>query len=519
MTFEAPDPATQRYDLQAALDIILKNAVQALGGSAGVVATWDEVERRFAASASYGLDEKALEHLGPFLGEAIPDLAGSSESFDLLSRLGAELSLPSSEAGMAQDPVIALPLRIGGHSIGLIYILRPSNAASFTSGDQPVLSAFAEQAAIAVQNARLASLMAQEKQRLESILEGSAEGIMAVDSQRRITGFNSAMERLLGYPREDVLGKQCSRVLGFRDWRDNDLCGERCPMRSVPARPRPVFQQQGRITTKDGQTVDVEMVYSIVRAPDGKPLNAVINVRDITRLREVENLRSTFLSMLGHQLQTPISIMKGYTSTLARGDGKWDEAVMRQGLQVIEDEADRLSRIVNRLLLASRIESGTLTLRTEPVQLKSLVGKVVRRFEGLAPTHELVVETDKGLPPVQADADLMEEVLGNLIDNAIKYSPDGGEITISAEMGEGEVAITVADEGIGIPRRDLESVFERFHRVDSDAVQAVRGIGLGLFICRYIVEAHGGAISVESELGQGSQFTVTLPLGSAGHEQ
>ncbi len=507
------EPSFERYDLRVALDLILRNAARATSGTTGIVATWENLKRSFEITATYDLSEESLERIRPLLQEAIPDLAASSESFDSLSRLQAGAPLPTSESGDTQDAIIAVPLRVGSTSVGLICILRPPHAGDFARGDQTILNVFAEQAAIAVHNARLAGIMTAEKERLESILEGSADGIMAIDSERRITGFNSAMEQLAGYSREEVTGRVCSRVLDFRDWSGNEVCGERCPMRVIPARPQPTVHLQGTIATKDGQQVDVEMVYSIMRAPDGRPLNAVVNVRDITRQREVENLRSTFLSMLGHQLQTPISIMKGYTSTLSRSDGKWDEATMRQGLQVIEDECDRLSRIVKRLLLASRIESGTLSPNREPLNVRSLLNKVARRFQGLSDRHELAVQVERNTPVVNADADLMEEVLGNLIDNAVKYSPDGGVITVIAAPRDGAVAVGVADTGIGIPRRELDSIFERFHRVDSDTVQAVRGIGLGLFICKYIIEAHGGDIWVESELGKGSQFTFTLPIG------
>jgi signal transduction histidine kinase len=273
------------------------------------------------------------------------------------------------------------------------------------------------------------------------------------------------------------------------------------------------FETQGRIQSADGQNIDVAMVYSIVQSHDTKqPVTAVINVRDISRLREVENLRATFLSMLGHELQTPLSIIKGYTSTLTRSDGKWKKKTLSQGLHIIEEECDRLSKLVNRLLLASRIETGTLTLRKEAVQLPSLTAKIIRRFEPVTSIHTFEIAFAPDFPAVYADPELIEEVLSNLVDNAIKYSPEGGKIAITGKVNQEQVEITIADEGVGIPVREFEHIFERFHRVDSSFVQRIRGVGLGLYICKYIVEAHGGRIWVVSELGKGSQFTFTLPL-------
>ncbi len=244
-------------------------------------------------------------------------------------------------------------------------------------------------------------------------------------------------------------------ILNLRDWEGKPLCTDTCPMLLRPDEARITFQRQGRIMTKDGQDTDVDMVYSIVRSLEGYPSNAVVNVRDVSRLREVEELRSTFLSMLGHELQTPLAIIKGYTSTLARGDADWAKETVQEGLRVIEEETDRLSRLMNGLLLASRIEAGALSLKREPVLLSSLASKVVRKLQAVTKIHSFEIDFEPGFPQVLADAEQMEQVLTNLVDNAIKYSPDGGKITISGRVSDKHIEITVADEGIGIPSRDL----------------------------------------------------------------
>jgi PAS domain S-box-containing protein len=509
---EIPKRTAEEVDLEATLKLILKNAVEALGGSAGVIATWSEAEHRFIVSASHGLDAKTLAQLRPLLDESIPDLTMSRESFGRLSELHPDSALPSSENGVRQDPVISLPLQIGGKTMGLIYILRPVGATTFSKPDQPILAAFAEQAAIAVHNARLARLLAEEKQRVEAILEGSADGIMSIDAQRRIIGFNAAMERLTGCPREEVLGKECFRVLPLRDAEGKVICNRQCPMLTTSREGSFTFEQQGKMHRKDGKEVDVVMVYSIVSSPEGKPVNAVVNVRDISKLRELENLRETFLSMLGHELQTPLSIIKGYASTLARPDGKWDEETLRQGLSVIEEESDRLNKVMSKLLLASRVSSGAAALEKEPVQLSSLANKVVRRLKAMTNIHTFHLDFEPDFPSVNVDPALMEEVLANLVENAIKYSPEGGRITISGKREGEKVRIAVADEGIGIPMGELEHIFERFYRGDSGQARKVSGVGLGLYISKSIIEAHGGKIEVVSKLGKGSKFSFTLPL-------
>ena len=511
---DSSDALPQEADLRASLRMILKNAIEALGGSAGVVATWDQEERCFTPTYSFGLDERALEQLLPLLEEAVPDLAVSSQSFNALSRILGP-PLPKSDQGLILDPIVALPLRVGRRSLGFIYVLRPRSCMAFSAVDQSTLNAFARQAAIAVDNAHLVHNLIEEKSRVESMLEGSAEGMMSLDGRRRLLGFNAAMERMSGHPRRQVLSLPCYHVLNFRDFEGRSICNsDRCPMVTRPDGGPSTCELQGKIQSADGQDIEVAMVYSVNRSrATGRAHSAVINVRDIKRLRETENLRSAFLSMLGHELQTPLSIIKGYTSTLARSDARWNRKTLREGLQVIEEECDRLSKLVNRLLLASRIESRTVTLKKEPVQLSVMATKVVRRLEPVTANHRFEVDFGPDFPEVYADPERMEEVLTNLVDNAIKYSPKGGRITVTGRADAGRVRVTVADEGIGIPRRELGRVFERFRRGENGQVQKVRGMGLGLYICRSRVEAHGGQIEVASEAGKGSQFTFTLPVG------
>jgi len=510
---EIAKTSLEQIDIEATLRLILKNAIQALGGSSGVVATWSEAEHRFVVSASYGLDPKSLAQLNPILDEAVPDLAGSRESTNLLSELCPDVALPTSDRGVKQNPIIALPLQVGGKWLGLIYILRPLNSSAFLGTDQPVLAAFAEQAAIALQNAKLAHLVAEEKRRIESVLEHTADGIMSVDSQRRLISFNLTMEKLTGYSREEVLGKECFRILRLRSYKGENLCLLQCPILTNSGKGNSTLEQQGLMRTKDDRLIDVTMVYSITRSPEGKAINAVVNVRDISQVRQLENLRETFLSMLGHELQTPLSIIKGYASTLARTDSDWNKETLRQGLRIIEEESDRLSRVVNKLLLASRISTGASPLRKEPIELPGLATKVVRRLQVMTDIHNFEFQFEPDFPSVLADPDLIEEALANLIENAIKYSPKGGRITISGKRADNQVEVTVSDEGIGIPAAELPHIFERFHRTNDGLAHTIKGVGLGLYICKSIVEAHGGTIEVSTKVGKGSQFTIRLPLG------
>ena len=507
-------------ELQPELENILRNAVRALGGSAAVVATWDDAVRRFVVTGAYGLDGGQIARIRPLLNEAIPDLALSREPFTLLSALLTQSALPVLTIGDMQNPVMAVPLHTADENVGLIFVLRSSDAANFSQLDPPVLAAFAEQAAIAVQSARLTHLLSQEKQRVESILEGSADGIYTVDAVRRIVSVNPAMERLLGRPGEELLGLPCAVAL---DWRDRDgrpLCPGRCPMLHMSPSGEGVVgsgnvtELAATVRSRTGQRTDVALVYSVVRSPELAPLNAVVNVRDMTRVREVEEMRSTFLSMLGHQLQTPLAIIKGYTNTLSRPDAEWDAETLRRSFEAIEEETDHMSQLMNRLLLASRLETGALPINREQVNLAAVAHKVVGRMLLTSGKHQFSVSFPDDFPPVPGDPALLEETLVNLVDNAVKYSPGGGPVTVSGcQHDDGRVTVTVTDAGVGVPRWETRRIFERFHRSQDPVLTHSRGMGLGLYICDAIMKAHHGDITVASAPGEGSAFTLSFPNG------
>ena len=246
-------------------------------------------------------------------------------------------------------------------------------------------------------------------------------------------------------------------------------------------------------------------------------MNGILNVRDVTRERQQEEQRSTFISIISHELQTPIAIIKGYASTLARTDAKLEPKALRSRLTAIEEEADRLNTLVGNLLYASRIQAGGLHMDIAPLDLCNLIEGVTRRFRARSPGVSIMLDIPPNLPTVMADRDRIEEVLQNLLDNAVKYSPHRRAITIACHATGEEVIVSVSDIGMGIALSEQEHIFDRFHRASDTATQATPGAGLGLYICRAIVEAHGGRIWVESTLRQGSTFSFSLPREEKAH--
>lgn len=238
-----------------------------------------------------------------------------------------------------------------------------------------------------------------------------------------------------------------------------------------------------------------------------------------TRLEEMQN---TFVSIVSHELQTPVAIIKSYAATLGRSDAEWPAATIQRVSHNIEEECDRLHRLITDLLDLSRIQAGRVAMRVGTVELPELATEVVDQMASRSPHHSLRTSFPATFPPVQGDADQLRRALFNLVENAVKYSPSGGEVLIIGEVsqvtaGGAEqpefVLVRVIDPGIGIPRGEEERIFERFHRADTRLSRTTAGVGLGLYITRSIVEAHGGRIWAESPgPGQGSIFTMRLPV-------
>ena len=240
-------------------------------------------------------------------------------------------------------------------------------------------------------------------------------------------------------------------------------------------------------------------------------MNIVGSVRDITRFREAEELKSTFISIISHELKTPVALIKGYAGTLRREDAEWDAATVRESAAVIEEEADRLTQLIDNLLDASRLQAGGLKLNLGDVALDQMAQRLVEKFRTQTSQHVLSVDFPPTWPLVQADAARLEQVLSNLIGNAIKYSPTGGAVRVTGRVLPDEVIVSVSDEGIGIPVEEQARIFERFYRVDDALSRRTAGSGLGLYLAKAVIDAHGGRIWVESAPGHGASFSFALP--------
>jgi two-component system phosphate regulon sensor histidine kinase PhoR len=254
--------------------------------------------------------------------------------------------------------------------------------------------------------------------------------------------------------------------------------------------------------------------FSVTAAPvrAASANGAVLVLHDITDLRRLERVRRDFVANVSHEFKTPLTAIQGFAETLLSG-ALDDKANRNRFVEIIRDHARRLARLTDDLLKLSRIEAGRLELEIRPIRVEALVNGCVETARLNAKTRGLEIHVDlqQDAPAVRGDGAQLGEVLQNLLDNALQYTPSGGQIEVKARANGHEVIFTVSDTGIGIPESDLERIFERFYRVDAARSREAGGTGLGLAIARHIVEAHGGRIWVESAVGQGSRFHFSVP--------
>lgn len=505
---------TSQLDLSSVLRLILEAAGEMLSGHAGLIvlrrddAVDEDDESAFEVRASFGIPSQVLKLFAPLWSGGVD---GSSR----LSR--RQLTQIALSVGMPLQQVVALPMQVGEQVVGSIYIFRHSGGA-FAANDRQVLQAFAEQAAIAVTNAQLYQQVAQEKRRLDAILEAGADGIMILDSSFRVTRFNKALTRLSGVSAAHAIGRQHDDVVVLRNKRAGMTLSEAAaggwPLvtrSSAGLMASGPLYVEGDLVRSDGTRVSVGITYAPLLDREGRVVNLIANVRDITRFREADDLKNTFISIISHELKTPVALIKGYAGTLSREDAQWEPDTIRESATIIEEEADRLTHLIDNLLDASRLQAGGLKLNRSSVSIDALAARQVELFRTQTSAHTLSAEFPSPFPSVQADPARVEQVLNNLIGNAIKYSPDGGAIRVSGKATADEIEVTVSDQGIGIPIEEQSRIFERFFRVDDAMSRRTQGTGLGLYIAKAIVEAHGGRIGVHSAPGRGTSVSFTLP--------
>lgn len=339
----------------------------------------------------------------------------------------------------------------------------------------------------------------EETDKTRAVLASMAEGLIAVDQNCHVIMMNLAAERLFKIRQEEALSKHLLEVLRNRELQD--IINEVLKTRKGSTR-------EIKINTYD------ERVFWINVVPIDKEnnLGAVAVMRDITELKRLEKMKSDFVSNVSHELKTPLTSISGFAETLLDGAYKSEENC-RYFLRIIKQETDRMTRLISELLYLSRIEKPDFFIPKRPVNAASVVNKAIKLLQKNIDDkgHLLNLKLPENLGPVTGDEDSVLEIIINLLDNAIKYTPEGGNIIVKIEDESDFISISVADNGIGIAGDELERIFGRFYRVQRPEITSANGTGLGLAVVKHLVESLNGKISVESQLGKGSTFKISLP--------
>jgi PAS domain S-box-containing protein len=345
---------------------------------------------------------------------------------------------------------------------------------------------------------------------IEGALHSLADGLAVIDDAGRVAYWNARAEEFFGLPARDWLNAPVLDLYRAIAAHTSDPGARLAQFASAAEHPDIMPTVEFLVTDPRERTVEAQ--WFGLKAAEGEALGYGVLFRDVTREKELDQMKNQLLSIVSHELRTPLAAIKGFTTTLLRDDVRWDEATQRDFLKIIEEETDRLGELIDSLLDMSQIEAGALRVEKEPVQLRNLVREAKDRAARRTEAHWFVMDLPAELPRVWGDPRRIRQVLNNLLENAIKYSPNGGQITITCEVEGDHVVVSVADQGKGIPADYADKIFERFFQVDAASTRKTGGSGLGLSIAKGIVTAHGGKIWVESQPGQGSVFRFTLPI-------
>jgi PAS domain S-box-containing protein len=491
---------TGELNLSKLLTMILNIAIEMLAGHAGFVAL-HEPARGWSIAVSQSLPDALLRYLENWIARIPADSDPGQVQIPEINRFLQDISM-----GLLSG--VGLPLVAQNEVIGLIYIFR-NYPGIFSANDRSLLSSFANQAAIGVRNARLYTETITEKRRMDALLDSSADGMLILTPDHKIERANPAFARLFGTSQMDIQGKGHGEILKWSK-PPHGTTLEAAEADGWPLSAQAQLYVEGDLIRPGGkQPLPIGITYAPLFSYEGALINIIATVRDITRFRQADELKSIFISEVSHELKTPVALIKGYVSTLRREDAQWDKSVVKESLAVIEEEADRLTELIENLLDASRLQAGGFELKRSEISLHHAAQRMAERFRIQTDDHKIILNIPEDFPMVLADEGRVEQVFSNMLSNAIKYAP-GGEIRIDGSVRTHEVIVCVTDQGPGIAPGDLPYIFERFYRAP-DSSRNTKGTGLGLYLSRSIIEAHGGHMWVDPTTEKGARFCFSLP--------
>ena len=503
-------------DLGTVLREIVEGARGLTGARLGIVAAVDGSgapnDPVFSGFAPEEERELAEWSGGLWLVGHLQELAGPLRVADLRSYVGERgQTAPSIFPGAFQGT----PVRYRDASVGYLFLSDKADGSAFTAADEEVLLLFAAQAAAAIGNARAHASERRARQDLEALIDTSPVGVAVFDGRSGdAVSYNREARRIVGSLREP--GSPVERLLEVVTCRRAD--GREVSLAELPlaeqfADSETVRSEEVVLSVPDGRSVRTLINATPIPAEGSAPGSVVVTLQDLAPLEETERLRTEFLGLVGHELRSPLTSIKGSADTLLEEGEALDPAEAREFFRIIAEQAGHMRGLIADLLDAGRMDSGTLSVSPEPTAVADLVEQARSTFQTGEAPRGVAVELADGLPPVMADRRRIVQVLNNLLANAARHTASGSVIRVAAAADGQEVAVSVADDGDGVPPEVLPQLF----RKHAGGGSGTAGHGLGLAICKGLVEAHGGRIRAASEgPGRGTTVTFTLPAAEAG---
>ena len=515
---EASVRINESLDFNVVLQEVIDNARYLTNARYGVISTMDEVGGLDALLTSGTTEEEHLKLI---------ELPGGTRIFDHFSKIPGPLRLDNyyeyavsvglnGWLPMTVFAGMAAPIRHRGEPVGIIWLGHAQEDKTFSEEDAETLVMFASQAAMVISNARRYRDEMRSRTDLETLISTTPVGVAVFDARTGATvSTNREWMRIINAllaPEEPSENLRETLTIRRADGRELSLA--EVHMNQLLRAGEKVRAEEMVFSVPDGRSVTVLLNGNPLLSKDGEVESLIVTMQDMTPLKEVELLRAEFLAMVSHELRTPLATVRGSVTALLEEPSDIHPVEMRQFHRIILEQTDRMRALIAELLDVARIETGTLPVSPEPTDLAVLIGEAENAFRIGGNRHDLRIDVPPDLPWIMADKSRILQVLGNLLANASRHSPESSTIRVKTTPGDLQVSVSVSDGGMGIPAESLPHLFRKFSRLEAE--EEGGDTGLGLAVCKGIVEAHGGRIWAESDgPGLGAKFTFTIPTVDA----
>ena len=485
-----------------------------------------ETDELFSDPPAHGLEDEQVKGFRiPVKGTAAGECFMSGKEQIIYDADTDERAIRENLASLGVKNALCTPLIVQKHddetnkviesrTIGILYVFNKRFGGVFMQEDVQLLNRMARNTAAIINMAESVRVIERERDEVIETIESLSMGLIMVGKSGRIAQMNNSALRVFGLKREEVGGGRTYDEI-IKNEEAVEMIRRSLTEDTETAEELTLPDQDA----DDGSSRVFQLETAQVRTEGGDTIGTAIIINDITQIKNVDKMKSAFVSTVSHELRTPLTSIKGFVSTLVDDkEGYYDTETRHEFYTIIDDQCDRLKRMIDDLLSVSRIEAGNaLDLNVTEVDLRKTVETAMRIQESSTSkkeNHTLSFEIAPDVPAViEADGDKVEQIIANLVSNALKYSPNGGDVSVKAKMmSPDKVQFDVSDQGMGIPPEHLSKMGERFHRVDNRDTRTIGGTGIGLFLVKNLVNFHGGDMWVESEVGKGSTFHFSLPV-------